>query len=377
MNLHWKRLCLATILASMSCSATAQQEHQGLQASETQESPSQGTDAPKSRGLVRVTPLVTGVEASFRGLAVRNEREAWVTGSNGVVIRTIDSGKNWNRVMVPDSEDLDFRDVELLGDGTVLLMSIGPGKSSRVIRSTDNGVRWTTVLTNSDPKGFFDGMAFRDDGRRGMLFGDPIDGRLDLYSTRDGGESWQRLPIEQRPKLNPGEYGFAASGSSIAIMDDQVFVVTGGSTARVIRSSDGGRNWAASETKIRSGDESTGIFSVDFLDDETAVVIGGDYLKPERDENNFAISRDTGKAWRNMPSVRMPHKACIKSLGNRRLLTCGRTGVAYSADSGQSWVTVTQEGYFTLAVDRESGTGFLAGKDGRVARVELSISDAE
>ena len=58
-------------------------------------------------------------------------------------------------------------------------------------------------------------MAFREDGRHAVLYGDPVGGRLDIYLTSDGGETWKPLPERQRPKLEEGEYGFAASGSGI------------------------------------------------------------------------------------------------------------------------------------------------------------------
>ncbi|HIE97111.1 MAG TPA: hypothetical protein EYG03_28660 [Planctomycetes bacterium] len=150
--------------------------------------------AQTEQKTVIITPLVSGVSVSFRGLAVRNTGEAWVTGSGGTVIRTMNRGRTWQRVNVPDSDALDFRDVELLRDGSVVLMSIGQGDASRLLRSTDAGITWKTVLVNAEPQGFFDGMAFVQDGQKGVLFGDPIEGRLDIYKTGDGGATWNRLP---------------------------------------------------------------------------------------------------------------------------------------------------------------------------------------
>ena len=319
---------------------------------------------------IRITPLVSGVTASFRGLAVRNSREAWITGTDGTVIRTTDSGRSWQGVIVPDSDELDFRDVEVFPDGTVVLMSIGNGESSRLFRSTDGGKIWKTVLINTDPNGFFDGMSFGKKGRRGVLFGDPIDGKLDLYVTGDGGASWKRLL--ERPDMKEGEYGFAASGTGIVVRGQNIWIATGGSVARVLHSADDGVTWKAYDTPMRSGNESSGIFSIDFIDEKRAVVIGGDYAAPELDSENVATSADGGQSWTTAAKVKMPHKACVQSLGGGRLIACGRTGVAYSADAGQTWETISTDAYYTLAADLESGTGFLAGKDGHIARFELA-----
>ncbi|MEO2016672.1 MAG: oxidoreductase [Fuerstiella sp.] len=324
------------------------------------------------RNPVIITPLASGVSASFRGLAVRNSHEAWITGSHGTVIRTTNFGSTWQHVKVPDAEELDFRDVEILRDGSVLLMSIGNGGASRLLRSTDSGNTWKTVLVNAEPEGFFDGMAFLPNGRKGVLFGDPIDGRLDMYQTGDGGATWQRFPPQQRPEMKKGEYGFAASGTGIVLSHGNIWIATGGSVARVLHSADDGITWDAYDTPIRSGNESSGIFSIDFIDHKRAVVIGGNYSQPELDRDNVATSVDGGRTWLTLPTVRMPHKACLQSLGGGRLLTCGRTGVAFSADNGRTWKTISTDSYYTLAVDRSSGSGFLAGKNGHIARFELA-----
>ncbi|MCC9601932.1 hypothetical protein LOC67_15330 [Stieleria sp. JC731] len=328
--------------------------------------------AQSTRPPISITPVVTGVDASFRGLAVRNSQEAWVTGTAGTVIRTVDAGQTWQRVVVPDASELDFRDVELLGDKTVLLMSIGNGDSSKIFRSDDNGETWSTVLVNAEPKGFFDGMSFDKNGRDGWLYGDPIDGQLDLYKTSDAGLSWKRLPTKRSPKLAEGEYGFAASGTGIAVLGNHVWIATGGSVARVWLSDDEGETWQANETKIRSGNESSGIFSIDIIDQDNAIAIGGNYTEPDLDQSNVATSSDGGKTWINVANASMPHKACVQSLGKGRLLTCGRTGIAYSDDLGKTWTTISTDSYYTLRFDKGSGTGFLAGKDGHVARFELA-----
>ncbi|OYP34128.1 WD40/YVTN/BNR-like repeat-containing protein [Rhodopirellula sp. MGV] len=332
--------------------------------------------AQRSPNAIALRPLTSGVDASFRGMAMHGAREAWLGGTGGTVIRTTDAGQTWQQITVPDtsatdSEKPDFRDIEILPDGTVLLMSIGAGSASKIFRSEDNGQTWQTVLVNSDPQGFFDGMAFLADGQTGWLFGDPLEGHLDLYRTNNAGKTWHHLPLSQRPKLAEGEYAFAASGTSIVARGQSIWIATGGSVARVWKSTDEGKTWQAFSTPIRSGNESSGIFSIDLIDDDRAVVIGGNYLEPEQSENNVATSTDGGKTWHNATGVSMPHKACVQSLGEGRLITCGRTGVAYSEDAGKTWGNLSTGSYYTLRVDKKTGTGFLAGKDGQVATFEL------
>ena len=329
---------------------------------------------------VKVTELKSGVNASFRGLSTVSDKVAWVTGSNATVIRTKDGGETWEPIKVPfePTKDkngkpvlLDFRDVEVLPDGSLVLMSIGSGATSRLYRSTDDGATWKVVLQNTDEKGFFDGITFSHDGKRGVLYGDPIGGRMDLYLTNDAGQSWQRVPEENRPRLVEGEYGFAASGSGAAIIGDNIWIGTGGAVCQMHHSKDGGRSWSATKVPVRSGNPSSGIFSIAFVDRKSAVAIGGDYLKPNEAARNVSFTTDGGATWQLFDGTKMPHKACIQSVGDGRFIACGRTGIAFSADAGRKWMQLSDASYYVLDYDLRSKQGFMAGRDGRVAKFTI------
>ena len=308
------------------------------------------------------------VDASFRGIAVRDANEAWVGGSKGTVIRTTDAGRTWLRITLPAAADLDFRDIALPQADVVLLMAAGPGDKSRIYRSDDDGQTWTMTLANQDPQGFFNALTFAD-ANRGWLIGDPIDGMLDLYHTADAGKSWQR---ESGPAMRSGEYGFAASGTNIVARDRQLWIATGGAAARVLRSSDGGRTWAASETPMAHGNPSSGIFSIAFRDRQHGVVVGGDYQNPDVDNGNIARTTDGGISWSlALPAGQIPHKACVRHLAGKTWMTAGRTGVAISHDDARTWQTVSRQAFFTFDFDPRSRVGWLAGSDGRVARYTL------
>ncbi|WP_146519166.1 WD40/YVTN/BNR-like repeat-containing protein [Stieleria varia] len=320
--------------------------------------------------VLRIESQGTGVEASFRGIAVRSATECWVSGSGGTVIRTTDSGQKWSVVQVPGSEDLDFRDIALPQPNVVLLMSAGPGNLSRIFRSDDNGASWSTVLTNDDERGFFNAIDFFD-AERGVLVGDPIDGRLDLYQSSDGGQNWV---AGQGPRVKEGEYGFAASGTNLTLVADRyVFVATGGSIARVFHSQDQCKTWSIATPPVTHGNESSGIFSIAFRDTQHGVIVGGDYKAPTLDRGNVARTDDGGVTWKLADSPpKVPHKACVGHLAENTWLAVGRTGVAISNDDGVSWHQQSDQSYYTFDFDQRSGIGWMAGSDGRVARFSVT-----
>lgn len=314
-------------------------------------------------------------DSSFRGIAVRNKDEAWVGGSNGVLMVTRDGGTSWSAAKLPGSEGLDFRDIELPAANVVVAMAAGPGEKSKVFRSSDSGKTWAVALQNKQPKGFFNAIVFWSESD-GLLVGDPLDGHIDLYRTSDGGVSWKQLPKASRPKLQDGEYGFAASGTNLSVSgESNAYIATGGSQARLLVSGNRGNTWTANATPLTSGKDSTGVFSVAFRDAQYGVVVGGDYKQPDVDNGNVAWTKDGGKTWQlvgkpaAIKTAAIPHKACVRNLKNKQWMAVGRTGIVYSADDGQTWTTASEQSFYTFDVAPD-GTGWLAGADGRVARFQ-------
>src|SRR5680860_79305 len=84
----------------------------------------------------RLTP--TGSAAQLRGLDAVNHRVAWASGSEGTVLRTLNSGREWDSVGPPGTAALEFRDIEAFGRRRALILSIGTGDASRIYR-TDHG----------------------------------------------------------------------------------------------------------------------------------------------------------------------------------------------------------------------------------------------
>ena len=56
----------------------------------------------------------TGTDANLRGVSVIADSEhndktvVWATGSNGTVLRTVDSGKHWKRLEIPSGGVVGF-----------------------------------------------------------------------------------------------------------------------------------------------------------------------------------------------------------------------------------------------------------------------------
>jgi photosystem II stability/assembly factor-like uncharacterized protein len=275
---------------------------------------------------------------SLRGVSAVSRQIAWASGTHGTYLRTIDAGHTWTPAQLPGAEALDFRAVVAFSAVEAFLMSAGPGDQSRIYHTVDAGQHWQLQFTNSNPKGFFDSMAFWD-ATHGIVLGDPVPDetgelKFELFLTTDG-QTWTPIPRSQLPPAEPGEAAFAASNSCLAILrataqspmqpwksgasaprqlgknegasapgsnDPNIWFATGGRVARVFHSPDLGRTWQVFDTPITHGPDSAGIFSVAFRDATHGVIVGGDYKHPNQDGDNLAFTSDGSKTW-TLPQI--------------------------------------------------------------------------
>ena len=68
--------------------------------------------------------LHEGTKTSLRGLSVVNDKIIWVSGSNGMVGKSLDGGETWKWSSVKGFEKADFRDIEAFDGATAIIMAI-------------------------------------------------------------------------------------------------------------------------------------------------------------------------------------------------------------------------------------------------------------
>ena len=122
-------------------------------------------------------------DASFRGLSVVDDKVAWVIGSKGWVGRSIDGGNNWEFAQVKGFEKYDFRSLYAFDAKNAIIANAG--SPAFILRTSDGGRKWQVAYENADTAAFFDGVDFWNNNE-GLIYGDPINGRMLLLSTEDG-----------------------------------------------------------------------------------------------------------------------------------------------------------------------------------------------
>lgn len=321
---------------------------------------------------VRITPQDSGVKVRLRGISAVSADVAWASGREGTVLRTVDGGKHWQIIKVPDADELDFRDVEGFDAQTAVILSIGPGEASRVYRTEDGGKSWQLTLQNHDPRAFFDCMAF--EGERGWMLGDPVESRFQIHATINGGRNWTLLP--DGPDAAEGEAAFAGSGTCIAVVGDAQMVATGGATMRLHVKNAGNPDWVALEPVKSSSSESKGYFSIAASNAQT-LLVGGDY-KTENEIGIAAATRTNVTDIAALQELPPPHGYRSGAACARDQLPCvavGPSGV--DRWDGSRWQSIGDTGYD--AIDFAGNIGWASGDAGRIARIDFtneSIKDA-
>jgi photosystem II stability/assembly factor-like uncharacterized protein len=308
--------------------------------------------------------------ASFRGLSVVNDRVVWASGTRGTVIRSIDGGNTWRVDSIPGASAFDLRSIFALSDQEAHVAAT----AGRIWRTIDGGASWTLTYQSPDTSMFLDAITFRND-REGMTLGDPMAGRFVLLVTRDGGATWSMAPDGSRPQAQDGEAAFAASGTSLVVAGRRfAWLGTGGSVARVFRSTDAAATWTAAESAIPPRGTTVGVFSVAFGDPLHGIVVGGDYERPDSANGTAAFTTDGGISW--TPSTRFPRGyrsgAAIRRVNPDSLIAIavGTTGSDVSHDGGVTWTPLDATA-FNAVQFAPSGIAFAVGARGRVARITI------
>ena len=314
---------------------------------------------------VEIEELMTD-SISIRAIEIMGNNVAFA-GSNGLYgIYNPKTGKVKMSQQKYDTLVPEFRSVASTENDFFMLSVANP---ALLYKTGENG-QMELVYKEENEKVFYDSMDFWND-REGIAMGDPVENCLSIIITRDGGNSWKKLPCDKLPKTAEGEAAFAASDSNITIEGDKTWIISGGAKSRVFFSPDKGKTWEVFETPIIQGESTQGAYSVDFYDEQRGIMIGGDYTAPEKDSANIAKTNDGGRTWELVASGNNPgYKSAVRFVPGgegKELVSVGFSGISYSEDGGETWEDLSEEGFYTLRFLNDS-IAYAAGKN-RLARL--------
>jgi len=312
----------------------------------------------------------TGCDASLRGLSVVDDQTLWASGANATVVRSVDGGVSWQSCGPKGFEKLEFRSIVAVDDRIATIASAGT--PAVIMQTHDAGQTWKEVFRHTSPAAFFDGMRFWD-REHGIVFSDPVDGRILIVTTADGGLTWQVVAPERIPLAAEKEGGFAASNSVLCVgKEGRAWIGTGGTTSptsRIYSTSDFGKSWSVRPCPLTS-DIAAGVFSIAMhVDLNLLVAVGGDYRSEATSTTTAALSRDLGETWQLAAQPPSAFVSAVALAQSKFLVATGPTS-SFIANDGNHWKHFSAIGFHALEASPK-GNVYAVGAGGRFGRLEI------
>jgi photosystem II stability/assembly factor-like uncharacterized protein len=197
----------------------------------------------KDRGKIWNAVEVPGTGFTMAAITFSDSQHGWAVGGNGLIIRTTNGGKSWELLKSPIRNQPDVRVSDL-----------------HAVHFANSSVGY--VAGNK---------------RYGNKTSDEVWGSVEIFCTKDGGETWRKcyqenlpLSVFQLATVSPAR-AFAVLGSYLIKTDNQ------------------GETWARVPTSAKY------ISSVAFAPDGTGWLVGSHGV--------FQTSADGGKTWKQPPSL--------------------------------------------------------------------------
>jgi hypothetical protein len=270
--------------------------------------------------------------------------------------RTLDGGMNWTTGSVPISGVWDWAGMAAINADTAwaLFYNRTTSATGQLWKTMDGGANWIQQgvgLIYTDPNSFPNNVYFWN-ANEGVILGDQLNGVFEIYTTADGGATWDSVLSANIPP--PASANENAWTSHFDVVGDTIWFDT--NEGRVYRSADRGHTWTVSATSLPvpagaaidicfyNGTNGIARYYNDTTITNSVVttVDGGD--------NWSAIFSPTGQLFGGDISDVPGTSAMMVSTGNSNFSQF--VGSSYSTDGGLSWTTLetgTQRGALGIA----------------------------
>lgn len=179
------------------------------------------------------TEVNSGVTSPLYCASNINGLIAWVCGGNGVVLKTSNTGYNWQSVGgsgIPSNATL----INIFGLSDQIALTSGfVGNNTFMYRTSNGGANWTPVFTQ--PNGYINAV-WMFSNLNGIMVGDPVNSRWTIFKTSNGGINWDSTGL-----FLPAQGSESGQNNSLWVSGNNVWFGT--SNSRIYYSSNSGTSW--------------------------------------------------------------------------------------------------------------------------------------
>ena len=295
-----------------------------------------------------------------------DEDIAWATAYDGLApqaplqefTKTTDGGELWEADVIFEAPE-DGGLAMIFGlDELHAWVPIHSGDPQGIWHTDDGGETWERQATaDYSGNGAFPNIVHFWDENNGWCQGDPVDGYYEMYTTTDGGENWVRVPSEDIPAPQSGEFGVVGYYD---VVGDTVWFST--QQGRVFKSTDRGYTWSVYQSIFDN------YMNIRFLNENDGLV----WLLTASGYGDLAETNDGGETWEAVETSGYYcgyHFSSVPGTDATWISTSpdvdGNLGASYSLDGGHTWTQYTDDPVYNeqvLACDFiEGGIGWAGG----------------
>jgi len=263
----------------------------------------------------------------------------YVSGREGVLFKTEDSGTNWTALVSGTS--MDITSIHFINASTGLVACASPD-GGRILKTTDGGVSWISKFHSTS--NWINDMFFVDD-TVGYAVGNNFSYSPVILKTTDGGDTWN---LSLSP-ITDGLYScfFTEPNTGFAV----------GSNGKVLKTVDGGLSWIVSSPTWQS------FYDVYFTNQTTGYIVGtiGCIMK----------STDAGASWNILPSGTTKDLLAVVFTSENNGYIVGANGtILMTNDAGQHWKSSLSGTNLNLhdVFFSDAITGYAVGANGTILK---------
>jgi photosystem II stability/assembly factor-like uncharacterized protein len=264
------------------------------------------------------------------GLAIAQEQNVWVAGSDGKILHTDQAGGAWKWTAQKAGVDTNLQAVAAWDKQR----AVAVGNNGVVLVTVDGGAHWTVAEAPKSAvanklvrvKALADGLGFAIGEYNAVL------------KTTDNGKTWARLT----PDKDVVWYGFDIAGKKL---------LAAGEFGRILLSPDEGATWQEVQTPSKAH-----LAGVAFKSEQEAVLVGlnGTVLQ----------TTDSGTHWQVI-STNIDEHIYDVIWDGARYVACGDRGLLIVSEDGSKWsaldvgLDATQRNYLWFTQIHKLGQGYL------------------
>ena len=276
----------------------------------------------------------------IRYISAVDKRVAWAVAYDGSsadnkvkeFTRTVNGGESWNsgQITLPSTINFESSMIFAIDGNTAWVPLFGPDGGGVLAKTSDGGKTWIKQETASftAPDGF-PNMVYFWDKDHGFCQGDPNSGYFEIYTTSDGGTTWNRVP---QPNIPANQFEEYATIGYFDVVGDTIWFST--TKGRLFRSANRGQNWQVFSTPITDNS-----FEISFKNAQTGII----QIRKENDYSAY-ITHNGGETWTSLSFTGKFYNNDFTFVpGTNLLITTGSdytnnmAGISYSLDEGKTF----------------------------------------